>query len=197
MSLFSVCLYFLRCRRSCERKTNYCKICSKVPDNDYFDVDKFSNVHLTSFPSYLDILSDEHVDFDVYLCKRSSSCCSLCHSNSPDKTCTNFEVFNHERDLFAVFCGVLVRMYLNYTMEYFSEFISNISLKDESKIIRKIFKFAYDFLNKFFDVNHWFFYEFFDLFAEVNASDCCVVYKNKPKYGPYHLPKATLEISFF
>ena len=51
-----------------------------------------------------------------------------------------------------------------------------------------------------FSISFWceslFFYEFFDLFAEVNASDCYVVYKNKPKYGPCHLPKATLEISF-
>ena len=66
-------------------------ICSRVRDNDYFDVDKFSNVHLTSFPSYLDNLSDEGVAFDVFLCKRSSSCCSLCHSNSPDKKCVNLE----------------------------------------------------------------------------------------------------------
>ena len=158
MSLFSVCLHFLRCRRSCERNANYCKICSRACDNDYFDVDKFSNAHLISFPSYLDILSDEPVDFDVFLCKCSSSCCSLCHSNSSDKKCANFEVFNHARDLFATFCGVLARMYLNYTMECFSEFISNISLKDESKIIQNTFKFAYDFLNKFFDVNHWFFF---------------------------------------
>ena len=38
---------------------------------------------------------------------------------------------------------------------------------------------------------------FFDSFAEVNASDCYVVYNNKPKYGPYNGPKATLETSFF
>ena len=70
-------------------------------------------------------------------------------------------------------------------------------MKDESKIIRKVFKFAYDFVNKFFDVNHWVFYEFFYLFAEVSTSDCYVFYKNKPKYGPYCGPKPTLEISFF
>ena len=82
-------------------------------------------------------------------------------------------------------------------MRYFSEFISNISLSDEAKIIQKNFKFACDLLNNFFDVNHWVFYEFFDLFAKVNASDCYVIYNNKPKYGPYQGPKATLEISFF
>ena len=50
-------------------------------------------------------------------------------------------------------------------------------------IINKIFKYAYNFLSKFFDVNHWFFYEFFDFFDKVNGSDCYVVYDNKPKYG--------------
>lgn len=42
-----------------------------------------------------------------------------------------------------------------------------------------------------------FFNDFFYLFAEVNASDYYVIYNNKPKYGPYHGPKATLEISLF
>ena len=49
------------------------------------------------------------------------------------------------------------------------------------KKINKIFKYAYNFLSKFFDVNHWFFYEFFYLFDKVNGSDCYVVYDNKPK----------------
>ena len=64
MSLFSVCLDFLRCRRSCDRKGNYCKIFSRVRDNDFYDIDKFSNVTLLSYPSYLDILSEERVGFD-------------------------------------------------------------------------------------------------------------------------------------
>ena len=66
MSLFSVCLHFFRCRIYCDRKTNYCKTCSRVRDNDFYDIDKFSNVTFLSFPSYLDIQSDEHVDFDVF-----------------------------------------------------------------------------------------------------------------------------------
>ena len=116
-----------------------------------------------------------------FLCKRVPACCSLCHPDSSDKKCANFEVFNFARDLFAAFCGVLVRMYLNYTLQYFSEFISNVSLSDEKKTINKIFKYAYNFLSKFFDVNHWFFYEFFDLFDKVNGSDCYVIYDNKTK----------------
>ena len=96
----------------------------------------------------------------VFLCNRSSACCNLCHPQSSDAKCANFKVFNFERSLFAAFCDVLVRLYLNYIMEYFSEFISNVSLSDEKKIITKYFRFAYDFLHKFFDVNHWFFMSF-------------------------------------
>ena len=197
MSLFSVCFYFLRCRRSCVRKANYCKICSRACDNEYYDIDKFSNVALLLFPSYLDIQSEERVDSDVFLCKTSSSCCSLCNPDFKDKKCANFEVFNFARDLFAAFCGVLVRMYLNYTLQYFSEFISNVSLSDEHKIIKNFFRYVYNFLSKFFDINHCFFYEFFDLFDKVNGSDCYVVCDNKPKYGPYHGPRGTFQISFF
>ena len=30
MSLFSICLHFLRCVRSCDKKPNYCWLCSRV-----------------------------------------------------------------------------------------------------------------------------------------------------------------------
>lgn len=59
-------------------------------------VNRSSDVHLTSFPSHLDILS---TDRDGFLCKRSSDCCSLCHPNLSDKKCANFEVFNYAREL--------------------------------------------------------------------------------------------------
>ena len=133
----------------------------------------------------------------MFFVQKTSACCRLSNPDSSDKKCVNFEVFNFARDLFAAFCGVLVRMYLNYTFEYFSEFISNVRLSDEKSITMKIVNYAYNVLGKFFHVNHWFFYEFFDLFAKVNGSDCYVVCYNKPKYGPYHGPKSTLEISFF
>ena len=120
----------------------------------------------------------------------------MSNNDSSDKKCVNFEVFNFARDLFAAFCDVLVRMYLNYAFEYFSEFISNVRLSDEKSITIKIVNYASNFLDKFFHVNHWFFYEFFDLFAFM-GSDCYVVCHNKPKYEPYHGVKSTLEISFF
>ena len=97
----------------------------------------------------------------MFFVQKISACCRLSNPDSSDKKCVNFEVFNFARDLFAAFCGVLVRIYLNYTFEYFSEFISNVRLSDEKSITIKIVNYASNFLDKFFHVNHWFFYEFF------------------------------------
>ena len=40
----------------------------------------------------------------------------------------------------------------------------------------------------------YFFYEFLNVFDEVNLSDCYGVAINKPKFGPYLPPQCTLEI---
>ena len=87
-------------------------------------------------------------------------------------------------------------MYLNHTAEYFSDLMSQVSLTDEKKI-QKIFSFALQLLHKFFDINYLFFYEFFDLFDQVNASECYVICSGKPKFGPYCGPKHSLEIIMF
>ena len=87
-------------------------------------------------------------------------------------------------------------MYLNYTIDYFSELISQVSLSDEKKIIQKIFWFALDLLHKFLDINY-FFYEFFNVFDEVNSSYCYLNSKNKPKFGPYGPPVHLIEIIRF
>ena len=52
-------------------------------------------------------------------------------------------------------------------------------------------------LNKFFDINYLFFYEFFDVFDEVNSSNYFVVCANNPKFGPYNGPKYSLETIMF
>ena len=81
-----------------------------------------------------------------------------------------------------------------FSTEYFSDLISQLSLPDEKKVVRKIFAFAHLLLHKFFDLNYLFFHEFFDLFGQVNTSDCYVICSNKPKYGPYHWTRGSLEI---
>ena len=65
-------------------------------------------------------------------------------------------VLNYAQDLFAVFCAVLVRMYLNYTIDHFLDLIWQVSLSDEGNITRKNFWFALDLLHTFLDINCFF-----------------------------------------
>ena len=108
--------------------------------------------------NYLNISSSDRVDLDVFLCRPY-------YFQYPDYEllngkCSHLEVFSFARDLFAVFRSVLVGMYLNYTVQHFSDLISQICLSDEGKIIRRIFWFALDLLHKLFDINYMTFMSF-------------------------------------
>ena len=174
-----------------KRKLGYCKVCSRFRENTFYESYAFLNLIVDSTTDdYLNISSSERIDLDVFLNKPTYF--PYCHCESIGK-CSDFEVFSFARDFFAVFCSVLVRMYLNHTAEYFSDLMSQVSLTDEKKIIQKFFSFALQLLHKFFDINYLFFYEFFDLFGQVNASECYV----KPKFGSYCGPKHSLEIIMF
>ena len=137
MSLFSVCLHFLRCRRSCKKEANYCKICSSVRENNFNDYHKFSNLIVQSDGDYLDISSSDRIDLDVFLCKSQYFHCP--DYKLLDGRCSHLEVICFAQDLFAAFSSVVVSMYLNYTLQHFSDLLSQISLSDEEKIIRKSF----------------------------------------------------------
>ena len=54
------------------------------------------------------------------------------------------------QELFAAFCSVLVRMYLNITIDHFSEVMSDLSLADEKKVVKKIFSGVSLLLHKYF-----------------------------------------------
>ena len=47
MFLFSVCLHFLRCRKSCEKKFGYCKMCSRVRKNTFYDYNAFLSLKVS------------------------------------------------------------------------------------------------------------------------------------------------------
>ena len=123
---------------------------------------------MDSGDNYLNISSSDRVDLDVFLC-RPDYFQYLDYELLNGKR-SHLEVASFARDLFVAFSSVLVRMYSNYTVQHFSDLISQISLSDEGKIIRRIFWFALDLCHKFFDINYMFFCDFFDLFDEVNLS---------------------------
>ena len=115
MSLFSVCLHFLRCQGSCEKKSGYCKMCSGVRENTFYDYIAFLSSKVSRMDNYLDISS-----------------------------CTDHQVISFAQDLFAAICSVLVRT------DHFSEIMSDLSLADEKKVVKKIFSGASLLLYKFF-----------------------------------------------
>ena len=178
MSLFSVCLHFLRCWRSCKKKSGYCRVCLRVRDNTLYEYNAFLSLKVSYSDDYLDISRSERIDLNVLLNKPAYF--PYCHVESVNK-CSDFEVFSFARDLFAAFCSVLVRMHLNITTEYFSDLMSQLSLSDERKIIKKIFTFAHLLLLKFFDVNYLFFMSF--LICLVRLMQVTVMlYLKKPRY---------------
>ena len=150
---------------------------------------------VTSDTECLHITSSDRVDLDVFV--NSPSYFEYADYELTNGKCCHLEVFSYARDLFAAFSAVLVRMYLNYTIEYFSELILQVSLSDEGKIIQKMFWFALDLLHKFFEINYLFSYEFFDVFDEVNSSQCYANDKNNPKFGPYGPPVCYIQILRF
>ena len=44
MSLFSICLHFLRCTRSCGKKSYYCRLCSRVRENCFLERNAFTGL---------------------------------------------------------------------------------------------------------------------------------------------------------
>ena len=130
LSLFSVCLHVLTCKRSCEKIARYCRNCSRVRRNKFFDLDNFQDllVHpkLNSKDDYL-FLGGKFIDLDLYLNRPAYF--DYPNHSFKDKPCRYMEALSHTQDLFAYFCSILIRMYLNYAMEHFSELILTINYK--------------------------------------------------------------------
>ena len=66
LSLLSVYLHFMRCQRSCETTiAGYCRMCSRVRDNDFHDYNAFLSVKVSNMDDYLSI-NQLSADFDVF-----------------------------------------------------------------------------------------------------------------------------------
>ena len=67
-SLFSVCLHVFFCKRSCEKIASYCRNCSRVRHNEFFDQDKFQDLLVYPKPNSKDnylFLDGKFIDLDV------------------------------------------------------------------------------------------------------------------------------------
>ena len=135
LSLFSACLRFLRYQRSCEKNYGgYCRLCSRVRDNNFFEANAFLSVKVSDMDGYLGTSHSETVDFDVFVSQPGYFPDAFCESHC---RCNQHEVFSYTHDLLAASCSVLIRMYLNIAMKVLSTLISNISLADEKKLLQR------------------------------------------------------------
>ena len=137
MSSFSICLHFLRCTRSCNNKSNYCRACSRICEKNFFffECNAFLKLCVFSVRSYLDCSSSDRLDLDVFLLNADDALGGYTRDNGK---CCYFQNFEFARDLFAAFCSVLIRMFLNYTVDCFSDLLCRVTLSDEQKLIQKI-----------------------------------------------------------
>ena len=90
MSLSSDCLHFLRCRRSCETLSGYCKMCSRARDNTFYEYNALLSLEVSSnTDDYLNISSSERIDLDVFLTKPTYFPYNFTESSGK---CSDFEV---------------------------------------------------------------------------------------------------------
>ena len=70
LSLFSICLHFLRCIKSCDNMWNipfHCKLCSRVSDHTFVPCNSYGNLLITFGSSVLYLTADHRIDLDVFL----------------------------------------------------------------------------------------------------------------------------------
>ena len=70
LPLFSICLHFLRCFKSCEiiwGSPISCKLCSRVSDYIFVPCNAYRNLLITFRSSVLDLTANHRIDLDVFL----------------------------------------------------------------------------------------------------------------------------------
>ena len=108
----------------------------------FFECNASLNLCVCSVRSYLDCSSSDRLDLDVFLLNADDALGGYTRDNGK---CCYFQNFEFARDLFAAFCSVLIRMFLNYNVDCFSDLLFRVTLSDEQETIQKILNHAYFF----------------------------------------------------
>ena len=124
MSLFSICLYFLRCTRSCDKKSNYCRACSRVPEIFFLDCNAISDLAVCTYGTYLHMNNFHRVNLDAFLLNIERNLIDDAENN---ENCQFFQKVDFPQELFTAFSSVFIRMYLNCTIKSLSNLLCQIS----------------------------------------------------------------------
>ena len=133
LPLFSICLHFLRCVRSCDKQKGYCHVCSRVRENFFMECNVFQSLSLTSHGTFLGLDNNNRIDLDVFLSKE------VPYTFNNNKCC-NFQYFSYPQELFACFSSIILRMVLNCIGTFFSNLLLSVSLHDERKKLSYYFE---------------------------------------------------------
>ena len=145
LSLFGVCLHFIRRFRSCDKipRSKYCFYCSCI---------KMKNYETPSI--FIGVVTEEHfclmapscIDLDIT--EERPPCVDYPRFPLDYKQCDYYEKFNKPIDLLVAFTSVLVRMYVNYILNCLFEL--DLTLLDEIKLIEIVYKHASGLMYDFF-----------------------------------------------
>ena len=133
LSLFSVCMHFLRCIRSCERVPNspsYCKVCSRVQEFHFNCRSSFRNIQVTSLgTTLLGLGCDQICDLDVFV---SNADDYFKFFNVQNNFCSYFALFHYPEEICAAFSSILIRIYVNVSLKFFTDL--ELNLNDARKV---------------------------------------------------------------
>ena len=102
MSLFLICLHFLRCTRSCDRKSNYCRVCTRVREKFFFECNAFSSLCVCACGTYLHKNNSHRTNLDVVLLNAQQNLESYTEDNGNCSFFLSFYVFT--RVVCCFFC---------------------------------------------------------------------------------------------
>ena len=101
--LFFICLHFLSCVRSCDKRSHYCKICSRFRDYHFVETNAYGNLMVCFSTKILDLTTSHRIDLDVFLLNAEYN---LGFYTKDKGFCTFFQTFDYAQDFFAAFSGI-------------------------------------------------------------------------------------------
>ena len=135
-------MHFLKCIR---RSPSYCKLCSRMQDYNLNCKGSFRNIQVTSAgTSLLGLGSDQISDLDVFV---SNADDYFKYFNLKNDFCTYFAFFSYPEEIFATFSSVLMRIYVNLCLKFFSYL--DLNKNDERKVLQIILTHSHFFWQDF------------------------------------------------
>ena len=94
---------FFSCVRSCDKKSHYCKICSRVRDYHFVKTNAYGNLMVCFSTKILDLTTSHRIDLDVLLLNAEYNLGFYIKDNG---LYTFFQTFDYAQDFFAALSGV-------------------------------------------------------------------------------------------